>query len=78
MEITARASPKYFFGAFVFEGFCYIASKIGLSDASAGYYFMEGLGDFIGVMFSFLIVTIVFYSPKDYYSQYECGLLSVA
>jgi hypothetical protein len=76
-EMTIRASPKFFFGAFAWEGFAYIASDVmGLSDVSAGFYFMTGLGAFVGILFSFLVVSLIFYDPKDYYSEFEYSLLA--
>jgi hypothetical protein len=73
--MTIRASPKFFFCAFGWEAFSILAIYLGVSSVSAEYYFLTGLGDFLGILLGFLAVTILFYQPAAYNSEFQYALL---
>lgn len=53
---TALAAPKVFLGAMTWEGFSLLATMSGLAPTDSGYYFMTGLGDFLGIFVASLIL----------------------
>jgi len=53
---TALAAPKVFLGAMLWEGFSLVATMDNLQPTSPGYYFLTGLGDFLGILTACLIL----------------------